>query len=261
MHRVLRISLTDSPEGRTLGHPSTKGPQDAEAITCHVRRLAALFVALGGDAVAATTANFILGTSNSATSTTALSAPIVGPALQISNTSTTTGATALRLNVAAGHAPLTVSSGAGKATNLNADQLDGRDSTGFVQGRGTLLSSRIVFIPTAAKKLLTIPGLGYLQAQCTGGTGAYVAWFNDSGGPVDMWSDTNNSHFDGIVAPSGNGYSIVRTANAIYGATLALGVGNDPGARRIAVLHVFAFQQGSGWPCGFQVQGTLWTSP
>jgi len=44
------------------------------------------------------------------------------------------------------------------------------------------------------------------------------------------------------------------------GATLALGVGNDPGTRSIATLHAFAFQSGFGAPCGFQAQGTLWTS-
>jgi len=99
--------------------------------------------------------------------------------------------------------------GCGKATNLNADLLDGRDSTyflpttgkaadankldgidstGFVRGRGTLLSNRIVFVPTNTKTLLTIPGLGYLQAYCpTGGAGAYVVWGNNSGGPVDVW--------------------------------------------------------------------------
>jgi len=57
---------------------------------------------------------FILGTSNSAGSTTGLWAPIGGRALQVSNTSTTTGATALGLTVAAGHAPLTISSGAAR---------------------------------------------------------------------------------------------------------------------------------------------------
>lgn len=49
----------------------------------------------------------------------------------MSNTSTTTAATALGLNVASGHAPFTVNSGT-KVANLNADSLDGLDSTSFV---------------------------------------------------------------------------------------------------------------------------------
>jgi hypothetical protein len=93
--------------------------------------LAALFVALGGVGVAATGGNFILGQSNTADKATALSAPVAGgKALQLSNTSTTSGATALGLGVASGHAPFTVNS-ATKVGNLNADKLDGVDSTQF----------------------------------------------------------------------------------------------------------------------------------
>ena len=98
----------------------------------NVCSLAALFVALGGTTYAATGGNFILGQSNSAGNTTSLSAPIAGKkALQVTNTSTGAGATALGLNVASGHAPFTVNSGT-KVANLNSDKLDGKDSSGFV---------------------------------------------------------------------------------------------------------------------------------
>jgi hypothetical protein len=69
------------------------------------------FIVLGGGAYAATGGNFILGQSNSASSKTSLSAPISDKALQLTNTSTGKGATALGLNVASGHAPFTVNSG------------------------------------------------------------------------------------------------------------------------------------------------------
>jgi hypothetical protein len=92
----------------------------------------ALFVALGGTTYAATGGNFILGQPNSASSTTALSAPVAGnKALLLTNTNTGAGATALGLNVASGHAPFTVNSGT-KVTNLNADMLDGLNSTAFL---------------------------------------------------------------------------------------------------------------------------------
>jgi hypothetical protein len=94
----------------------------------NVVSLVALSVALGGTTYAATGGNFILGQSNSATSTTALSAGPTGPAFKATNTST---GTAGSFNVAAGHPPLTVNSGT-KVTNLNADKLDGLDSTSFV---------------------------------------------------------------------------------------------------------------------------------
>jgi hypothetical protein len=91
----------------------------------------AVFLVLGGGAYAATGGNFILGQSNSAGSKTSLSAPIADKALQLTNTSTGAGATALGLSVASGHAPFTVNSGT-KVANLNADKLDGINSTGFV---------------------------------------------------------------------------------------------------------------------------------
>jgi hypothetical protein len=94
----------------------------------------AVFMVLGGTTYAATGGNFILGNPNSASSTTSLSAPISGKkALQLTNTSTGTGATALGLNVASGHPPFTVNSGT-KVANLNADKLDGIDSTGLGSG-------------------------------------------------------------------------------------------------------------------------------
>src|SRR5690349_8163638 len=96
----------------------------------NVVSLVALFAALGGTTYAATGGNFILGKPNSASSTSSLTAPVSGKALQVNNTSGGAGATALGLNVASGHAPFTVNSGT-KVANLNADKLDGVDSTGF----------------------------------------------------------------------------------------------------------------------------------
>jgi hypothetical protein len=98
--------------------------------------LLALFVALSGTAIAATNGNFILGQPNSATTQTGLTANLPGKALQVTNTSTGTGATPLGLTAATGHAPFTVTSTT-KVMNLNADQLDGIDSTGLVKGPGS----------------------------------------------------------------------------------------------------------------------------
>jgi hypothetical protein len=66
----------------------------------------ALFVALGGVGIAANGESLILGKSdNSATLKTGLSAPVNDKALQLTNTSAGTNATALGLTVASGHAP------------------------------------------------------------------------------------------------------------------------------------------------------------
>lgn len=89
--------------------------------------LIALFVALGGTTYAATGGNFVLGQANTATTQSSLSASIAGKVLQLTNTSTGTGATALGLNVPKGETPFTVNSGT-KVANLNADKLDASPS-------------------------------------------------------------------------------------------------------------------------------------
>jgi hypothetical protein len=103
----------------------------------HVRRnvvgYIALFVALGGTSYAATGGNFILGNPNTAGKQTTLSASpaFAGKTLQVTNTSTAAGATALGLSVGSGRPPFTVNSGT-KVAKLNADLLDGADSSAFL---------------------------------------------------------------------------------------------------------------------------------
>jgi hypothetical protein len=95
--------------------------------------LLALFMSLTGTALAANP-GLILDQGNSATGPTTITAASTWPTtgnqrlLQLNNTNTATGSTALGLNVATGHAPFTVNS-ATKVTNLNADKLDGIDSS------------------------------------------------------------------------------------------------------------------------------------
>lgn len=102
--------------------------------------LVALVVALGGTTYAATGGNFILGQSNTAGSSSSLTAPIAGKALQLTNPSTGSGATALGLTVGSGRPPLTTNS-ATKVDNLNADRLDGHDSSYFLPVFGTAASA------------------------------------------------------------------------------------------------------------------------
>ena len=79
----------------------------------------ALFMALGGTAAAATGGTFVLGRNNSSASTTVLSNSSAQPVLA--------------LTARAGQVPLIVSAAAGKATNLNADKLDGLDASAFAR--------------------------------------------------------------------------------------------------------------------------------
>jgi hypothetical protein len=87
------------------------------------------FVAsVGLPAGAATGGNFVLGNPNDATTETKLTTPLAGAALHVANLSTGTGATALKLDTAAGKPGLQVSNTT-KIAKLNADLVDGLDST------------------------------------------------------------------------------------------------------------------------------------
>lgn len=79
----------------------------------------ALFMAMSGTAAAATGGTFILGRGNAASTQTSLTNSGSSPVLALSTRT--------------GQVPLAVSAGAGKATNLNADKLDGLDSTAFAR--------------------------------------------------------------------------------------------------------------------------------
>src|SRR6185503_20229213 len=92
----------------------------------------AVVLALGGAGYSATGGNFILGQTNTASTQTALTAALNGRALQITNNSAAANATALGLSVAAGPPQITVNSSV-KVANLNADRLDGLDSTAFAR--------------------------------------------------------------------------------------------------------------------------------
>jgi hypothetical protein len=96
----------------------------------------ALVLGVASAGIGATGGNFILGNANSAGAGSKLTASIAGPALQLVNQSTASGASALGLTVASGKPPLKVNAAAGKATNLNADRLDGLDSARLVEARG-----------------------------------------------------------------------------------------------------------------------------
>jgi hypothetical protein len=101
--------------------------------TALIAALVSAFVAAG--AAVATTKTFVLGTSNTvdaASTVTAGSSGLNAKLLQLTNNSTGSSATALGLTTPSSRPPMIVSSQA-KVANLNADKLDGVDSTGFLR--------------------------------------------------------------------------------------------------------------------------------
>jgi hypothetical protein len=78
---------------------------------------------------------FNLGVTNTVNAITKLTGSVAGSSLQIVNNSTNAAATALDLRVATGKPPLKVNSTT-KVANLNADQLDDKDSSAFLPANG-----------------------------------------------------------------------------------------------------------------------------
>ena len=159
-----------------------------------------------------------------------------------------------------------IADGGVRSADVQNESLTGADikeqALDVVQGRGTFLSNRIVRTPAVGDDLLVIPGLGKLVGDC-GNSRAEIAFLNTTAGPVDVWIERVPESGDwlGFVMSPGeeNGHSFVNS-DFNEGATLSLGSGNDPGPRRTATVDAFAFQEADGFPCGFQAQGTLWTS-
>ena len=78
--------------------------------------------------------NFILGQLNKATAITKLAGNVEGgPTLQVTNNNPAHNSRALHLNSFSGRAPLTVNATAGRATNLNADKVDGSEGEMWAQ--------------------------------------------------------------------------------------------------------------------------------
>ena len=83
-------------------------------------------------ALAANGQPFLLGkATNAATALTKLTANVNGSAMQVQNTNAGSDDTALSLTVQPGEAPMRVNSD-GRVANLNADELDGKNSTQFL---------------------------------------------------------------------------------------------------------------------------------
>jgi len=103
----------------------------------------ALVLGVATAVLSAPASTFKLGQINTSNAVSTLVGAVAGSNLKIENTNTTdASATALELKVAQGKAPLTVNADAGKATNLDADELDGNDSAAFFSGSTYMVTSQ-----------------------------------------------------------------------------------------------------------------------
>jgi hypothetical protein len=194
--------------------------------------VALVFITAGTALAAAPGDPLKLGVVNTINAATTWSGAATSRLLSISNTSTAAGARALSLlskaaastlyvqntgtgpgvqiSVAAGKPPLTVNGAAGKATNLNADKLDGLDESVFLRGNvltvshSTSLStgsSDVVWFSTSIVQpaghvlLSTVAGTltATMPATC-GGAGS---------GQVEVRIDGRAAAFGGVSGPAG----------------------------------------------------------
>src|SRR5215216_4411472 len=173
----------------------------------------ALVVGMASTAFGANADNFILGSlNNTASAITKLTGTVGGgPALQVSNPSTATGSTALDLQVATGKAPMKVNRTT-KVANLNADKVDGKDSSTFaplaqfeskeVMFRGGPLPQvSNPFTSHGGTLVVTASGSGFRSSANTrfeGKIGMWVTLLNStgsgSGARMGVYTNERDSH-------------------------------------------------------------------
>ncbi len=205
-------------------------------------------------------ASLVLGGINTATNTTTLKTGKNAAVLQLTNTNANGGTSVkgLGITVPAGRPPITVNANAGKATNLNADMvdgldasaflptggkasdadaLDGIDSSGFVRGNGITLRGAIALPPSGAAShfFLGYPfdwfapspwvGLYYLCPANLANNGAVVIR-NDGAEALSMFFDNGLTEPTFVQLPGdGQQYSIGTLAATehlsiqVYGAS------------------------------------------
>jgi len=167
----------------------------------------AMVLGLASAAFSATGGNFILGKSNSANAPTTLVGQIVDTTKSALVLKNPNGGSALQLQVNSGIAPMKVPATAGKATNLNADKLDGQDSTAIgrelwavVGSNGTLVRSNGV---TSSSRI---------------STGNYLVTF-DRDVSNCAYVGGNNIVVRGTVGANSAGGSIVEVDTLLAGTT------------------------------------------
>jgi hypothetical protein len=184
----------------------------------------------GGTYALATNANFILGstTANKPDALTAVTAQnkdghggLGGPMIRLLNPSTGSSATALGLTVGSGRPPFTTNSSV-RVANLNADLLDGIDSSSFVKGGGEVLSNKVQVVPgdtgiVLVDHLATKPAFKTL-VDCNADPAVGGSVNFSTTGPADMFL---NSPTGSISNPGGTGMG----SGMHNGSTIRIGSG------------------------------------
>jgi hypothetical protein len=148
-------------------------------------------IAVTSSTTAAAVSYVVAGGTTSTASTTTIKSTVNGAALQVTDTSAGANGKGIGITVPVGHAPISVSDGAGKATNLNADKLDGIDGSALARGKNvTILANRTVTDHDGLiHSMLTLPGFGTISTGCFSYWAAEIDFSNTSGHAIDVWRD------------------------------------------------------------------------
>jgi hypothetical protein len=233
---------------------------------------------------------FNLGQSNTVNATSSLTGTTAGKQLDLQNLSTAASSSALSalgngaipaatfqnggtgpaaaLLAGKGQPPFTTNS-AYKVVSLNADKLDGLDSSAFTHagaGSTTILTNRIVVptdAPVGGMRVLDLPGLGFIFARCGHDPTTHSAdlfFENTSGSTLDFWDNAGDGSPYAIFLPNKYGHLVGDYSDKQRGESFGLGFGEQPGFRRTAFVQFYLFQSTAAAPCGVQVSATLWSS-
>jgi hypothetical protein len=185
---------------------------------------------------------FNLGKTNSVNATSTLTGSKNGRMLQVTNTSTGGSASGIGITVSPGTPPLKVNSSA-KVGNLNADQLDGIDSTGFLSvGAKAADSDQLDGIDSTG-----FLGVGDKAADSDMLDGLDSTGFLRNLVPLSLTGADNTGVIRGTNTGGGNGVQGVTSssgASGVYGENDAGGFG--VAGRGGDATHAAAFVENTG---------------
>jgi hypothetical protein len=183
-----------------------------------------------------------------------------GAPLALTNNSTATGATALNLKVKTGKPPLTVNS-ATKVAKLNADKLDGIDSTGFVQGNGRTYTFAVAIArPTGAQDFEYVPspevapGFFNVTLLCPSTTHDIrpnIKMYNLAGSNENVFF-RNDYYFDSVPATLSTGNFIQFLTDTLGDLTTATVNGLPGGVQTTSSMQIATVRHAND--CYFQIQ-------
>ena len=173
----------------------------------------ALILVAAPAALAANGGNFILGQQNVATAISKLVGKVAGPSLLTNNGSEDPKATALQLNVKPGKPPMKVNSDK-KVAKLNADKLDGKDSTEFYAAGSKVADSAHADNATNATNAGNADTLDGLDSSAYGLklVRSFMV-FSDFCDTVNTWNECASID---ITVPAGKTYQAMAVAEGTF---------------------------------------------